>query len=86
MVLFVHGGGWHEGDRGAGMHPWLNPHLVAHGFVTGSAARRTGRFRFTMYGRPCAGCGHTRPNTERIPTAWECGVILPERIWRRWPP
>lgn len=23
-VLFVHGGGWHEGDRGAGMRPWLN--------------------------------------------------------------
>ncbi|MFI5938419.1 alpha/beta hydrolase fold domain-containing protein [Actinoplanes sp. NPDC051494] len=36
LVVYVHGGGWHEGDRGAGMHPWLNPLLVAHGFVTAS--------------------------------------------------
>jgi acetyl esterase/lipase len=40
MVLFVHGGGWHEGDRGAGMHPWLNPFLVAQGFVTASMTYR----------------------------------------------
>ena len=24
LVVYVHGGGWHEGDRGAAMHPWLN--------------------------------------------------------------
>jgi len=40
LVLFVHGGGWHEGDRGAGMHPWLNPLLVSHGFVTASVTYR----------------------------------------------
>jgi acetyl esterase/lipase len=39
-VLFVHGGGWHEGDRGAGMHPWLNPLLVSQGFVTASMTYR----------------------------------------------
>lgn len=40
VVLYIHGGGWHEGDRGAGMHPWLNPHLAAHGFVTASVTYR----------------------------------------------
>jgi acetyl esterase/lipase len=40
VVLYVHGGGWHEGDRGAGMHPWLNPLLVAHGYVTASVTYR----------------------------------------------
>jgi acetyl esterase/lipase len=40
LVLYVHGGGWHEGDRGAGMHPWLNPFLVANGFVTASLTYR----------------------------------------------
>lgn len=34
VVVFLHGGGWHEGDRGAAMHPWLNPLLAARGFVT----------------------------------------------------
>jgi len=24
LVVYLHGGGWHEGDRGAAMHPWLN--------------------------------------------------------------
>jgi acetyl esterase/lipase len=40
VVLYVHGGGWHEGDRGAAMHPWLNPLLVAHGFVTAAVTYR----------------------------------------------
>ncbi|GAA0948340.1 alpha/beta hydrolase [Virgisporangium aurantiacum] len=40
VVLYVHGGGWHEGDRGAAMHPWLNPLLAAHGFVTASVSYR----------------------------------------------
>jgi acetyl esterase/lipase len=40
LVVFVHGGGWHEGDRGAAMHPWLNPLLAAHGFVTAGLTYR----------------------------------------------
>jgi acetyl esterase/lipase len=40
MVIYVHGGGWHEGDRGAAMHPWLNPFLVSHGYVTASVTYR----------------------------------------------
>lgn len=34
VTVFLHGGGWHEGDRGAAMHPWLAPLLAARGFVT----------------------------------------------------
>ena len=34
VAIFLHGGGWHEGDRGAAMHPWLAPLLAARGFVT----------------------------------------------------
>ena len=40
LVVYVHGGGWHEGDRGAAMHPWLNPLLASHGFVTASLTYR----------------------------------------------
>jgi len=40
LVVYVHGGGWHEGDRGAAMHPWLNPLLVSHGYVTASVTYR----------------------------------------------
>ena len=40
LVVYVHGGGWHEGDRSAAMHPWLNPLLVSHGFVTASVTYR----------------------------------------------
>ncbi|QJU52687.1 alpha/beta hydrolase [Herbiconiux sp. SALV-R1] len=40
VALFFHGGGWHEGDRGAGMHPWLNPLLAARGYVTVSVTYR----------------------------------------------
>jgi acetyl esterase/lipase len=40
LVIYVHGGGWHEGDRGAAMHPWLNPFLVANGYITASITYR----------------------------------------------
>lgn len=40
LVVCVHGGGWHEGDRGSAMHPWLNPLLASHGFVTASLTYR----------------------------------------------
>lgn len=40
VAIFFHGGGWHEGDRGAGMHPWLNPLLAARGYVTVSVTYR----------------------------------------------
>lgn len=40
VAIFFHGGGWHEGDRGAGMHPWLNPLLTARGYVTISVTYR----------------------------------------------
>jgi acetyl esterase/lipase len=40
VAIFFHGGGWHEGDRGAAMHPWLNPLLAARGYVTVSVTYR----------------------------------------------
>ncbi|MFB2556340.1 alpha/beta hydrolase fold domain-containing protein [Herbiconiux liangxiaofengii] len=40
VVIYLHGGGWHEGDRGAALHPWLNPLLAARGFVTVSPTYR----------------------------------------------
>ncbi|MFB2580957.1 alpha/beta hydrolase [Herbiconiux sp. P15] len=40
VAVFFHGGGWHEGDRGAGMHPWMNPLLAARGYVTVSVTYR----------------------------------------------
>ncbi|TAJ46501.1 MAG: alpha/beta hydrolase [Herbiconiux sp.] len=40
VAIFFHGGGLHEGDRGAGMHPWLNPLLAARGYVTVSVTYR----------------------------------------------
>ena len=40
VAVYFHGGGWHEGDRGAGMHPWLNPLLAARGYVTVSVTYR----------------------------------------------
>lgn len=40
VAIFFHGGGWHEGDRGAGMHPWLNPLLATRGYVTVSVTYR----------------------------------------------
>ncbi|MFB2586799.1 alpha/beta hydrolase [Herbiconiux liukaitaii] len=40
VAVFFHGGGWHEGDRGAGMHPWMNPLLATRGYVTVSVTYR----------------------------------------------
>ena len=40
VAIYFHGGGWHEGDRGAGMHPWLNPLLACRGYVTVSVTYR----------------------------------------------
>lgn len=40
VAIYFHGGGWHEGDRGAGMHPWLNPYLASRGYVTVSVTYR----------------------------------------------
>jgi acetyl esterase/lipase len=38
-VVFFHGGGWAEGDRGTVLYPWLNPLLASHGFITASLSR-----------------------------------------------
>jgi acetyl esterase/lipase len=43
-VVYLHGGGWAEGERSAGLYPWLNPLLAAHGFVTVSVTYRLSRF------------------------------------------
>ncbi|MGI8870583.1 MAG: alpha/beta hydrolase fold domain-containing protein [Mycobacteriales bacterium] len=43
-VAYFHGGGWAEGERAAGMYPWLCPLLAAHGFVTASVTYRLSRF------------------------------------------
>lgn len=42
-VVFLHGGGWAEGERSTGMYPWLNPLLAGHGFVTASVTYRLSR-------------------------------------------
>jgi len=42
-IIYMHGGGWSEGERSAGLYPWLNPLLAAHGFwfdLAGKAARQ----------------------------------------------
>src|SRR5690242_5596611 len=39
-VLYVHGGGWSEGDPSEGYAPWACPLLEQHGFVTASAHYR----------------------------------------------
>lgn len=43
-VIYLHGGGWAEGERSTAMYPWLNPLLAAHGFVTVSVTYRLSRF------------------------------------------
>lgn len=43
-VLYLHGGGWAEGERSAGLYPWLCPLLAAHGFVAASVGYRLSRF------------------------------------------
>ncbi|NYF09571.1 acetyl esterase/lipase [Leifsonia sp. AK011] len=40
VVIYFHGGGWHEGDRGAAMHPWLSPQLASRGYVAISVSYR----------------------------------------------
>lgn len=39
-VIYLHGGGWSEGERSSGLFPWLNPLLAAHGFITVSITYR----------------------------------------------
>ncbi len=43
-VIYIHGGGWAEGERSTAMYPWLNPLLAAHGFVTVSITYRLSRW------------------------------------------
>src|SRR2546423_1597763 len=43
-VIYLHGGGWAEGERSTGLYPWLNPLLAAHGFITVSVTYRLSRF------------------------------------------
>lgn len=43
VVIYLHGGGWSEGERSAGLQPWLNPLLAAHGFITVSISYRLSR-------------------------------------------
>lgn len=43
-VLYLHGGGWAEGERSTALYPWLNPLLAAHGFLTVSIDYRLSRF------------------------------------------
>jgi acetyl esterase/lipase len=42
-VIYLHGGGWAEGERSTGLYPWLNPLLAAHGFITVSVTYRLSR-------------------------------------------
>lgn len=44
VVIYLHGGGWAEGERSSGLYPWLNPLLAAHGFLTVSVTYRLSRF------------------------------------------
>lgn len=43
-VIYLHGGGWAEGERSTGLYPWLNPLLAAHGFITVSVTYRLSGF------------------------------------------
>ncbi len=43
-VIYLHGGGWAEGERSTALYPWLNPLLAAHGFLTVSIDYRLSRF------------------------------------------
>lgn len=42
-VIYVHGGGWSEGERSTALSPWLNPLMAAHGFITVSITYRLSR-------------------------------------------
>lgn len=44
VVIYLHGGGWAEGERSIGLYPWLNPLLTTHGFITVSVTYRLSRF------------------------------------------
>ncbi len=39
-IVYMHGGGWFEGDRSLGLYPWLNPLLAMHDFITVSISYR----------------------------------------------
>jgi acetyl esterase/lipase len=43
-IIYLHGGGWAEGERSTGLYPWLNPLLAAHGFIAVSVDYRLSRF------------------------------------------
>ncbi|MBM7786745.1 alpha/beta hydrolase [Tenggerimyces flavus] len=46
-VVYLHGGGWRNGERSAGLHPWVGPLLAAHGFVVANVTYRlSGRAPF----------------------------------------
>lgn len=40
MVVYLHGGGWRNGERSAGLYPWVGPVLAAHGFVVANVTYR----------------------------------------------
>jgi acetyl esterase/lipase len=40
FALYIHGGGWSEGDPSEGYEPWACPLLERHGFLTESASYR----------------------------------------------
>jgi acetyl esterase/lipase len=44
VIIYIHGGGWAEGERSTALYPWLNPLLAAHGFITVSIDYRLSRF------------------------------------------
>ncbi|MFC7618997.1 alpha/beta hydrolase fold domain-containing protein [Microlunatus sp. GCM10028923] len=39
-VVYLHHGGWRQGDRSYGGYPWNGPILAAHGFVVASVSYR----------------------------------------------
>lgn len=46
-VVYLHGGGWRNGERSAGLYPWIGPVLAAHGFAVANVTYRlSGRAPF----------------------------------------
>ncbi len=46
-VVYLHGGGWRNGERSAGLYPWIGPVLAAHGFAVANVSYRlSGRAPF----------------------------------------
>ncbi|HVX44774.1 MAG TPA: alpha/beta hydrolase, partial [Mycobacteriales bacterium] len=39
-VIYIHHGGWRNGDRSYGMYPWHGPLLAANGFVVANVSHR----------------------------------------------